>query len=145
MTVKAVPEGYHTITPYLMVAEAAQVIEFMKQAFGATEVQRMTGPDGAIRHAEVSLGDSRLMLSEAGGDFPPMPTMLHLYVEDVDGVYQRAVQAGAVSMREPANQFYGDRVAGVRDVADNQWWIASHVEDVSPEEMQRRSEELKQP
>jgi uncharacterized glyoxalase superfamily protein PhnB len=144
MAVKAIPEGYHTVTPYLVVSGADRVIEFLKQAFGAAEIQRTTGPDGAIRHAEVSIGDSRLMLGEAGGAYPPMPAMLHLYVEDVDTVYRRAIQAGAVTMREPVNEFYGDRMAGVKDLAGNQWWIATHVEDVSPEEMQRRSDELMQ-
>jgi uncharacterized glyoxalase superfamily protein PhnB len=140
MTVKPIPEGYHTVTPYLVVQGAAQLIDFLKQAFAAEEIQRMTRPDGSIGHAEVRIGDSRVMLGEAGGEFKPMPAMLHLYMEDADAVYQRALLAGATSLREPVDEFYGDRMAGVKDQFGNQWWIATHIEDVSPEEMVRRQE-----
>lgn len=145
MAVKPIPDGYHTVTPYLVVAEVAQLIDFLKQAFGAAEIQRTTRPDGSIGHAEVRMGDSRVMMGEAGGEFPPMPGMLHLYVEDADALYQRALQAGATSLREPEDQFYGDRMAGVKDKFGNQWWIATHIEDVSPEEMARRQEAMKKP
>jgi len=139
MTVKPIPQGYHTITPYLVVPGAAQLIDFLKQAFGAEEILRMAQPDGTIMHAEVKIGDSGVMLSEASGENKPMPAMLHLYVEDMDGAYQRALQAGATSLREPADQFYGDRIGGVRDSFGNQWWLATHIEDVSAEEMTRRA------
>jgi uncharacterized glyoxalase superfamily protein PhnB len=139
MTVKPIPEGYHTITPYLIVQGAVQLIAFLKQAFEAEEIFRMAQPDGTISHAEVRIGDSMVMMSEARGDLKPMPAMLHLYVEDVDAIYQRAVQAGATSLREPVNTFYGDRTGGVQDSSGNQWWIATHVEDVSADELAKRA------
>lgn len=138
MTVKPIPEGYRAVTPYLVVKGAAQLIDFMKQAFDAEETSRMTYPDGSVSHAEARIGDSMIMLGEAAGDIEPMPAMLHLYVEDVDAVYKQAVAAGAEPLREPENQFYGDRTGGVKDAAGNQWWIATHIEDVSPEELARR-------
>ena len=98
----------------------------------------MAGADGAIRHGEVEIGDSRVMLADATNESPAVPAMLHLYVEDVDAVYRAALEAGAESVREPTDQFYGDRMAGVNDAFGNQWWIATHVEDVSAEEMERR-------
>jgi PhnB protein len=140
MAVKPIPEGHHTVTPYLVVPKAVQLIDFMKQAFAAEEIQRFTLPDGSIMHAEVRIGDSRVMLGEAGGEYAPMPAMLHLYVEDVDAVYQQALQAGAASLREPADQPDGDRRGGVKDQSGNQWWIATHIEDVSPEELAKREE-----
>ena len=142
MAVKPIPDGYHTVTPYLIVDRAAELIDFTKRAFGAEEMFRMPGPGGAIMHAEIRIGDSVVMLSDASTENPSTSTMIHLYVEDVDAVYQRALEAGASSLREPENQFYGDRSAGVKDAFGNQWWLATHVEDVSPEELQRRQDEL---
>jgi PhnB protein len=130
MTIKPIPEGYHTVTPYLVVKGAAQLIDFLKQAFDAEEIQRMALPNGTISHAEVRIGDSVVMLGEAQGEYPSMPAMLHLYVEDVDTVYQRVLGAGATSLREPVNEFYGDRIGGVRDSFGNQWWIATHMESL---------------
>jgi len=141
MTVKPIPDGYHTVTPYLAVHGAAQLIDFLRQAFDAQERERHSMPDGSIMHAEVKIGDSVIMLSEAAGEWKPMPAMIHLYVNDCDAVYKKAIKAGATSVREPANQFYGDRSGGVRDACGNQWWISTHVEDVPPEEMQKRMEE----
>ena len=138
MAVKPIPDGYHSITPYLVVNGAAQVIDFAKQAFDAQEIFRMPGPNGTIGHAEIKIGDSMIMLADGGGPFPARPGNLLLYVPNVDEVYQRALKAGAKPDREPADQFYGDRSAGVIDAAENHWWIATHIEDVSPEEMQRR-------
>ena len=113
------------------------MIDFLQRAFGATVTFRMNRPDGGVAHAELTIGDSRLMLGQ-----PPegrgMKSMLHLYVPDTDAVYRTAMAAGAESIREPANQFYGDRRAGVRDPEGNEWWIATHIEDVSQEEMERR-------
>ena len=131
-TVKPIPDGYHTVTPYLVVRDAPRLIEFLQQAFGATELMRSLRPDGGVMHAEVSIGDSRVMIGETSGAWPPMPGCVHLYVVDTDALYHLALQAGATSLREPANQFYGDRMAGVQDPVGNQWWIATHVENVSP-------------
>jgi len=142
MAVKPIPEGYHTATPYLIGHGTAELIEFLKESFGAQEKERHMRPDGAIMHAEVRIGDSIVMMGEASDEFKAMPTSIHLYVENVDAAYKRAVQAGGTSLREPADQFYGDRSAGVQDACGNQWWIATHVEDVSPEEMQRRQEAM---
>ena len=139
MTVQPIPEGYHTVTPYLIVSGVPQLIDFLKQAFGAEEMVRMAQSDGTIGHAEVKIGTSRVMMGEAGGEFKPMPTMLHLYVEDTDAVYQRALQAGATSLMEPTDQFYGDRMSAVQDAFGNQWWFATHVEDVSHEEIAKRA------
>lgn len=142
MAVKPIPEGYHTVTPYLIGHGTAELIDFLKKSFGAEEKERHMRPDGAIMHAEVRIGDSIVMMGEASDQFKAMPTSIHLYVEDVDAAYTRAVQAGGTSLREPADQFYGDRNAGVVDASGNQWWLATHVEDVSPEEMQRRQEAM---
>ena len=139
MAVKAIPDGYHTITPYLTVQGAGQLIDFLKLAFDAQETERITAPDGAIAHAEVRIGDSIVMMSDAGGERAPMPSGLYLYVNDTDAAYKSALRAGATSIMEPADQFYGDRSAGVKDPAGNHWWIATHKEDVSPEELKRRA------
>jgi uncharacterized glyoxalase superfamily protein PhnB len=144
MSVKPIPDGYHTVTPYLVVPGVAKLIDFLKEAFAAQEMFRMPGPDGRIAHAELKIGDSMVMMADSSETYPPMPTMIHLYMEDVDGVYQRALKAGATSVREPADQFYGDRTAGVRDASGNQWYIATHTEDLSPEEMSRRAEAASQ-
>ncbi len=141
MPVDPVPAGHHTVTPYLMVEDAARQIEFMTRAFDAIEMGRFATPDGRVMHAEVRIGDSVVMLGEAGGEHRPMPSMLHLFVPDTDAVYASAIGAGATSLREPANQFYGDRTGGVVDSQGNQWWISTHVEDVSPDEMARRMRE----
>ncbi len=138
VAVRPVPEGYHSVTPYLTVRGVARLSEFVKLAFDATEKGRFSGPDGSIMHAEVRIGDSMVMMGEPHGDVKPMPGMLHLYVSDVDETYRRAIAAGAKSLREPADQFYGDRSSGVEDMCGNQWWISTHVEDVSEEEMRRR-------
>ncbi|HTW65758.1 MAG TPA: VOC family protein [Bryobacteraceae bacterium] len=135
--VKPVPEGHHTVSPYLVVPGVGKLIEFVKQAFGAKEIYVSKRPDGAVMHAEVKIGDSIIMMGE-GGEGKYFPGMLHLYVEDVDGVYARSIQAGAKSIRVPADQFYGDRSGGVEDAFGNQWWISAHVEDVPPEEIERR-------
>lgn len=129
-----------SVTPYLVVQGAVRLIDFLKQAFEAQEIERLSRPDGAIGHAEARIGDSRGMMSEAGGAWQPMPCALYLYVNDVDATYKRALQAGAASTMEPMDQFYGDRSAGVRDPAGNQWWIATHKEDLSPEELAKRAQ-----
>lgn len=141
MPVEPVPDGYHTVTPYLIVQGADELLDFLKQAFGATETFRMPRPDGSVAHAEVRIGDSVVMLADAGEQWSAMPAMIHLYVEDCGATYLRALQAGATSLQEPEDQFYGDRSAGVRDPVGSHWWIATHVEDVSEEEMAKRAEE----
>lgn len=137
-TVNPIPDGYHTVTPYLVVADASAILSFIERAFGGTVLSRHLSPDGRVMHAEAQIGDSRVMLGEANEEWPEMPAMLHLYVEDVDAVYRQALEAGAASIREPQDMFYGDRSGGARDTAGNQWWITTHIEDVSAEEMARR-------
>ncbi len=145
--VKPIPEGYHTATPYLIVHDGARAIEFYKKAFGATELMRMAGPSGKIGHAEIKIGDSPIMLAdevtEMGYRSPQSlggsPVSILLYVEDVDTVFSQAVAAGAKVQRPVRDQFYGDRLGGVTDPFGHVWYIATHKEDVSPEEMQKRA------
>jgi uncharacterized glyoxalase superfamily protein PhnB len=134
------PDGYHTVTPYLIVRDAGSLIGFLKQVLEAREEQRFAEPDGFIMHAEVRIGDSVVMIADANEANPPRPGMLHVYLEDIDAAYGRALAAGAAAVREPEDQFYGDRTAGVEDPFGNQLWLTTHIEDVSPEEMQRRME-----
>jgi PhnB protein len=119
MAATPIPEGYHAVTPYLVVQGVPTLIDFLKQVFEAQEMMRMQRPDGTIMHAEVRIGDSAVMMGEATSEFKPMPGSLYLYVEDTDATYQRALQAGASSMMEPADQFWGDRHAGVVDPVGN--------------------------
>ena len=144
MAVKPIPDGYHSVTPYLSVPGVGKLLDFLQQAFEAQELHRMPRPNGTIMHAEVRIGDSRVMMGEPMGDAQPMFGSLYLYVHDVDAVYKRALQAGATSTSEPADQFYGDRSAGIKDPVGNQWWIATHKEDVPPEEIARRAEAVMQ-
>ena len=145
--VKPIPEGYHSMTPYLCVKGAADAIEFYKKAFGAKELLRMPAPGGKVGHAEIQIGDSRVMLAD---EFPEMgfvspqsvggtPVMMHLYVEDVDATVPKAVAAGAKVTREVADQFYGDRGGQVEDPFGHKWYVATHKEDLSPEEINRRA------
>ena len=138
MAVKPIPDGFHTITPYLTVSDANGLLDFITGAFGAKEAHVMRGPDGAIAHADLIVGDSHVMLGQAHGEWKTMPSQLYLYVPDCDAVYRKALAAGATSVQEPATQFYGDRHGCVKDLCGNLWWMATHVEDVSPEEMERR-------
>jgi PhnB protein len=138
MPVKPIPDGFHTVTPYMAVKGADDVIEFLKRAFEAEELSRVALPDGTVMNAEIKVGDSILMVAEAKSEYH-MPASIYLYVRDTDETYQRAIRAGATSLMEPADQFYGDRNAGVVDSGGNHWWIATHVEDVSPEEIQKRA------
>lgn len=141
MAVKPIPDGFHTVTPYLTVHGVSKLIDFLKQAFGATEVHPvMHRGDGTVMHAELKIGDSIVMMGEPMGEFQPAPCYLYLYVNDTDAVYKRALEAGATSIMEPADQFYGDRNAGVKDPCGNFWWIATHKEDVPPEELAKRAE-----
>ena len=115
-------------------------MDFLKQAFGAVLDTCVKGPGGAVMHAQVKIGDSFIMLGEVQGDFKAMPSSLYLYVEDTDATYGKAIEAGATSVKEPEDQFYGDRNAGVKDTQGNLWWIATHIEDVSPEEITKRAQ-----
>ena len=143
---KFIPEGYHSVTPYLICKDAAKAIDFYKQAFAARELFRMPTPDGRIAHAELKVGDSHVMLADEHreiGALSPQTlggSAVHLmvYVEDVDAVFKRAVDAGAKSKRAVENQFYGDRSGNLVDPSGHCWTVATHVEDVSPEEAQRR-------
>ena len=141
MAVKPIPDQYHKVTPYLFAPGTLKLIQFLKAAFDATETERVMGQGSTVMHAEVRIGDSMLMLSDGGGDWKPMPAMLYLYVTDADAMYKRALAAGATSVMEPLTQFYGDRHGGIKDPSGNVWWIATHVEDVSPEELKKRAEE----
>jgi uncharacterized glyoxalase superfamily protein PhnB len=141
--VKPVPEGFHTVTPFLVADDANKLIEFIKKAFNGNVTYMIKSDDGIVRHATVKIGDSMVMVSNGTEIYKPMPCMLHLYVEDVDTVYRQAVKAGGESIREPRDEFYGDRSSAVRDAWDNQWWIASHIEDVSDAEMKKREEEFR--
>ena len=150
MGVKPIPEGYHAVTPYLIVGDAAGAIAFYKQVFGATESMRIASPDGRVGHAELRLGDSTIMLAD---EFPEMgvrgprsvggtPVSLLLYVEDVDACFHRALAAGATQKRPVKDQFYGDRNGTLEDPFGHVWSLATHIEDVSPEEMNRRYEAM---
>ena len=141
--VKPIPDGFHTITPYLTVPGVAKLIDFVKQAFDAKEIERMQRPDGTVQHAEVKIGDSIVMMGEPQGQWTARPGTLYVYVDDVDSTYRLAIDAGARSLTEPADMFYGDRNAGVEDPSGNMWWIAKHIEDVSAEELQKRAAAVK--
>jgi PhnB protein len=147
---QAIPQGYHSITPYLIFKDAAGAIEFYKRALGASELYRMPMPDGKIGHAELQIGDSRLMLADEAPEWGALsprtvggtPVTLHLYCEDVDTLADRFVKAGGKVLRPVDNQFYGDRSGQFEDPEGYKWSLAQHVEDVSPEEMKRRMAEM---
>lgn len=150
--VKPIPEGYHSVTPYLIVKGAANALEFYKKAFGAQEIMRMPSPDGRIAHAEIRIGDSPIMLAD---EFPEMnaispqslngrsPVTIHLYVPDVDTIFNQAVAAGATVVRPVKDQFYGDRSGGLIDPFGHVWGIATHIEDLSDEEITQRMQSAK--
>jgi PhnB protein len=141
--VKPVPEGYHTITPYLVVDGAEKIIRFVKEAFGAQPVfEPMMRPDGKVMHAEFKIGDSVVMLADTSERAQATSDMLYLYVPNVDAVYQKAIKAGGKSLMEPMDQFYGDRSGSIMDPAGNRWFIATHVENVSPADLKKRAAEF---
>lgn len=139
--VNPIPNNYQRVIPYLIVKGASDLMEFLKTVFDAEETERMSMPDGTVAHGEVKIGDSTIMISEASEMYKENPTMLYIYVEDVDATYRKALDAGATSVKEPENQFYGDRSCMVTEASGNSWGIATHVEDVSPEEMEKRAAE----
>ena len=141
MPVKPIPENFPRVSPYLIVKDCGETIEFLKYVFGAKEGEKMVLPDGTINHAEVTIGNSVMMMGKAAEQHPAQTTMIYIYVEDTDAAYKLALEKGAVSVMEPADQFYGDRTAAVKDLDGVSWWMATHVEDVPPEEMKRRNEE----
>ena len=146
MATRSIPEGYHTVTPYLIIHDPVAALDFYQRAFGATVLLRLDSPDGKIAHAEIKIGDSPIMMA---GEYPDMgylspkslggsPTSLMLYVEDVDTRFQRAIEAGGTEVRPIQDQFYGDRSGTLRDPFGHVWTIATHKEDVSQEEIERR-------
>jgi uncharacterized glyoxalase superfamily protein PhnB len=150
MAVKAIPAGFHSITPTLVVSDTKKAIEFYQKAFGASEISRAPGPDGRIMHAEIKVGDSIIMLNDAfpemGGPAAPareanLPCGLHLYVENADAVWERAVAAGATVTMPIMDMFWGDRYGKLRDPFGHSWSIATHKEDLTPEQMAKRQEE----
>jgi len=152
MKAKPIPEGYHTLTPYITVNGAKEAIEFYKKAFGAKEIGRITMADGTIGHCELAIGDSRIMLAEENkqwGNLSPLTmggttVYLSLYVENVDAVFSRALKAGAKVLgdMEPKDQFHGDRTGGLTDPFGHRWTIITHIEDISFAEMQKRADAL---
>lgn len=154
MTVKPIPEGYHSVTPYLMIKGASRAIDFYQRAFGAKEIFRLPLPDGQVGHAEIRIGDSTLMLADVCEEGPSRspdalggsPVVLHVYVEDVDARFAQAVNAGATIVKPLQDQFYGDRSGTLQDPFGHLWFLATHKEDVAPEEIRRRADALfKQP
>ena len=146
MSVPYVPAGYRTITPYLVAADCAAAIDFYVRAFGAEECVRMPGPDGKVMHAEIRIGDSMLMLSDEAPDwgahgpahFGGSPGHVMLYLPDADATFAQALAAGATVVRPMENQFWGDRMGRIKDPFGHEWSLATHIEEVAPEEMERR-------
>jgi PhnB protein len=146
---KPIPEGYHTVTPYLSVRDAAHALDFYKQAFGAKEVMRMNGPEGKVSHAEIKIGDSIVMVSEENSSnelrspqaLNGSTVSIFLYLDDVDPVFKKAISAGAKEVQPLADQFWGDRYGRLRDPFGHSWSLATHIEDVSPTEMGKRAQE----
>jgi uncharacterized glyoxalase superfamily protein PhnB/catechol 2,3-dioxygenase-like lactoylglutathione lyase family enzyme len=136
--ISPIPEGFHTVTPFLVVNDVAALIGFIERAFDGRIHFKMQSDDGVIRHATVWIGSSLVMLSSGKERYSQIPAMLHLYLDDVDRYYRQAIDAGGMSIRAPQNEFYGDRTAAVEDTFKNQWWIATHIEDVEGDELKRR-------
>jgi PhnB protein len=143
-TVSAVPEGFHTVTPFIMADNAEKLIAFIEDAFGGKLTFKMKGDDNKIMHATVTIGNSVIMLGDTMDNMPAQTAMLYLYLEDVDAAYNRAIKAKGVSIHEPTNEFYGDRAAAVKDEFGNVWWMATHVEDVDQNELEKRAKKATQ-
>lgn len=138
MAVKPIPEGYTAVTPYLIVKDVDAVLRFVKETFGAEIVEEHRLPDGSVMHADVRVGGAHIMMGQANEKSTERLGSILVYVPDADAVYARALEAGGKSLQEMTTQFYGDRSGGVEDPGGVAWWISTHVEDVSPEEMERR-------
>ena len=145
MPAKPIPDGFHAVTPYLFAEAASQLIEFISAAFDGEVIFRQTRPDGAIMHATMRIGESMLMLADATAQFGPMPTSIYLYVPDCDAVYDSALNSGGVSVFPIMTLPSGERYGGVKDPCGNIWWVATHVEDVPPDEQERRWKEFQMP
>jgi uncharacterized glyoxalase superfamily protein PhnB len=138
VAVNPIPDGYQNVIPYLVVSGAAKVIDFLERTFDAQAEECAKRPDGSVFHAVVRIGDSVVMLADANETYAPQPANLYVYVPDTDATYRKGLAAGGTSLMEPADQFYGDRNAGVKDPVGNSWWIGTHIEDVPADELQRR-------
>jgi PhnB protein len=140
---KPIPEGFDTVTPYIVADDAKTIIAFMQKAFGAElDHPLMKRPDGKIMHATMKIGNSRVMIADSSDRAMASPVMLYVYVPDVDAVYQSALAAGGISIMEPSDMFYGDRSGGAADMAGNQWFIGTRIEDIAPEELQKRADAM---
>ena len=136
--VNPIPQDYGTVTPYLIVNGVPRLIDFLKETFHAEERARINDKKDHVGHAEVKIGNSMVMMADSTPQYTPIPSQLYVYVDNVDDAYRRGMRAGGTSEQEPTTQFYGDRTAAVRDPTGNVWWIATHVEDLSPQEMEKR-------
>lgn len=143
-SVRAVPDGFHTVTPFLVAEQASELIRFIERSFGGKTTSMFKMDNGHVMHATVRIGDSEVMISDATEKYPADSSRLYLYVEDVDAVYKEALNNHGTSLREPADEFYGDRSCGIKDSWGNEWWIATHIEDVSNEEMEERSKKFRE-
>jgi PhnB protein len=141
MTIKPVPDSYHSVTPWIIVKGAADLIDYLKRAFGAEELGRVPNPDGTLGHAEVRIGDSVVMMFDARDGWPETPAFMRLYVPDGDEAFQSAIDAGGTAVTEMTDLFFGDRVGRVRDPFGNLWWIQTRVEEVAPDEMMKRAQD----
>lgn len=139
MPAPGVPDGYNSVIPYLMVQDGNRTMDFLVKGLGGNEVERISGQDGTFMHGEVRIGDSMVMMGQARDGYPVRPCMLYLYVPDCDASYRQALSAGATSIQEPADQFYGDRTAGVKDADGFQFFFSTRKETLSPEELAKRA------
>lgn len=137
-----VPEGFHTVTPYLIVNDASKLIEFLKNAFNAEQTFILRGENNSVTHATVKIGDSTIMLADAMDGMPQQTAMLYIYVDDADAAHKKAVQAKGISIHEPTTEFYGDRAGAVKDEWGNMWWVATQVEQVEEAELKRRADKV---
>ena len=136
--VNPIPQGYGTVTPYLIVDGVSKLIDFLKETFHAEERARINDKEDHVGHAEIKIGNSIVMMADSTAQYRPIPSQLYVYVDNVDDTYERAMKAGGTPEQEPTTQFYRDRTAAVKDPTGNVWWIAAHVEDISPQEMDKR-------
>jgi len=139
------PAGFHTLTPISMVADPDRLIAFVEEALGGEVVRRFHTPDGSVAHVEVRIGDSLLMIGPASEEYPAFPAMVCVYLDDVDASYAMALAAGATSLRQPEDQFYGDRSSAVVDADGNQWWLTTRLQDLSREEIAQRAQHVEHP